>query len=79
MHELLHLRVANHGRLFKALMTLHVPKWKELEEVDKVKRNVVRKAARHVRPSNGLVPRERLKLKLTKRQHKALQTPSYMR
>ena len=24
-HELLHLRVPNHGRLFKALMTAHVP------------------------------------------------------
>jgi predicted metal-dependent hydrolase len=28
VHELLHLRVRNHGRLFKALMSLHVPKWK---------------------------------------------------
>ena len=28
-HELLHLRVSNHGRLFKALMTAHVPDWKE--------------------------------------------------
>ena len=27
-HELLHLRVPNHGRLFKALMTAHVPDWK---------------------------------------------------
>jgi predicted metal-dependent hydrolase len=27
-HELLHLRVPNHGRLFKALMTAHVPAWK---------------------------------------------------
>ena len=27
-HELLHLRVPNHGRLFKALMTVHVPDWK---------------------------------------------------
>jgi Protein of unknown function DUF45 len=24
-HELMHLRVPNHGRLFKALMTVHVP------------------------------------------------------
>ena len=29
VHELLHLRVPNHGRLFKALMTAHVPDWKE--------------------------------------------------
>ena len=28
-HELLHLRVPNHGRLFKALMTAHVPDWKK--------------------------------------------------
>ena len=30
-HELLHLRVPNHGKLFKALMTAHVPDWKEHE------------------------------------------------
>lgn len=30
-HELLHLRVPNHGRLFKALMTTHVPNWREQE------------------------------------------------
>ena len=28
-HELLHLRVPGHGRLFKALMTAHVPGWKK--------------------------------------------------
>ena len=28
-HELLHLRVPNHGKLFKALMTVHVPHWRE--------------------------------------------------
>ena len=28
-HELLHLRVPNHGRLFKALMTAHVPDWRQ--------------------------------------------------
>ena len=27
-HELLHLRVPNHGKLFKALLTAHVPGWK---------------------------------------------------
>jgi len=30
-HELLHLRVRNHGKLFKALMTVHVPGWKSHE------------------------------------------------
>ena len=29
VHELLHLRVPNHGKLFKSLMTMHVPDWKE--------------------------------------------------
>ncbi len=29
VHELLHLRVPNHGRLFKALMTVYVPEWKK--------------------------------------------------
>ena len=28
-HELLHLRVPNHAKLFKALMTVHVPDWKK--------------------------------------------------
>lgn len=31
VHELLHLRLPNHGRLFKALLTAHVPGWRELE------------------------------------------------
>ncbi|MBE2253179.1 MAG: M48 family metallopeptidase [Myxococcus sp.] len=31
-HELLHLRVPTHGRLFKALMSAHVPDWRQLEE-----------------------------------------------
>jgi predicted metal-dependent hydrolase len=30
-HELLHLRVGSHGRLFKALMSLHVPEWRRHE------------------------------------------------
>ena len=29
VHELLHLRVPNHGKLFKAVMTAHVPDWKK--------------------------------------------------
>jgi hypothetical protein len=28
VHELLHLRVPNHGRVFRALMSLHVPDWR---------------------------------------------------
>lgn len=30
-HELLHLRVPNHGKLFKAVMTAHVPDWKKYD------------------------------------------------
>ncbi|MDQ7247281.1 M48 metallopeptidase family protein [Dongia sedimenti] len=31
VHELLHLRLPNHGRLFKALMSIYVPKWRAYE------------------------------------------------
>jgi predicted metal-dependent hydrolase len=31
VHELLHLRVPTHGRLFKALMTAHVPAWRQFD------------------------------------------------
>lgn len=31
VHELLHLRFASHGRMFKALMTAHVPGWRQFE------------------------------------------------
>lgn len=31
VHELLHLKVPNHGRLFKALMTAHVPEWRAFD------------------------------------------------
>jgi hypothetical protein len=30
-HELLHLRYSQHSRLFKALMTMHVPNWRSLD------------------------------------------------
>lgn len=29
VHELLHLRISNHSKLFKAMMTIHVPDWKQ--------------------------------------------------
>lgn len=29
-HELLHMRVPNHGRLFKALMSVHIPGWRAI-------------------------------------------------
>ena len=28
VHELLHLKVRNHGRLFKSLLTAHLPSWR---------------------------------------------------
>jgi predicted metal-dependent hydrolase len=28
VHELLHLKVPNHGKVFKTLMSLHVPGWR---------------------------------------------------
>lgn len=30
-HELLHLRVPTHGRLFRALMALHLPNWRTFD------------------------------------------------
>jgi len=30
-HELLHMRVPNHSRLFKALMSAHVPGWRRFD------------------------------------------------
>lgn len=33
-HELLHLRVPNHGRLFKSLMSAYVPNWRRLHAVN---------------------------------------------
>lgn len=32
VHELLHLRLPTHGRVFKALMSAHVPGWRALEQ-----------------------------------------------
>lgn len=31
VHELLHLRIRSHGRLFKAMMSAYVPGWRALE------------------------------------------------
>jgi predicted metal-dependent hydrolase len=32
VHELLHLRIPTHGRLFKALMSAHAPGWRRMDE-----------------------------------------------
>ena len=29
VHELLHLKVRNHGRVFKSLLTVHLPTWRK--------------------------------------------------
>jgi predicted metal-dependent hydrolase len=29
VHELLHLKVKNHGKLFKALLSAHIPNWRQ--------------------------------------------------
>lgn len=31
VHELLHLKYPTHGRLFKALMSVHIPYWREMD------------------------------------------------
>jgi predicted metal-dependent hydrolase len=36
VHELLHLRISNHGRLFKAVLTAYVPAWKSESVVRQV-------------------------------------------
>jgi predicted metal-dependent hydrolase len=33
VHELLHLRVPSHGRLFKALLSVYVPGWRKMESM----------------------------------------------
>ena len=30
-HELLHLKVPNHGKLFKSLLSAHFPQWKQYD------------------------------------------------
>ena len=38
VHELLHLRMPQHGRVFKALMTAYVPGWRSLERLGPARR-----------------------------------------
>jgi hypothetical protein len=33
VHELLHLKIRNHGRVFKALMSAHVPNWRRVDRL----------------------------------------------
>lgn len=38
VHELLHLRVKNHGALFKAFMSVYLPGWQRIAGLDEVER-----------------------------------------
>ena len=35
VHELLHLKIRNHGRVFKALMSAYVPGWRMLRVAER--------------------------------------------
>ena len=37
VHELLHLRVPNHGKLFKSLMNAHLPGWEEYARTERTR------------------------------------------
>jgi len=39
VHELLHLRIGNHGRVFKALMSAHLPGWRD-HDVRRLRRRI---------------------------------------
>jgi predicted metal-dependent hydrolase len=39
-HELLHLRVPNHGKLFKSLMGAYIPRWRAFEAANRQSRAV---------------------------------------
>ena len=45
VHELLHLRIPNHGRLFKALMTAYVPQWRRLHAARRASRTLSGRAS----------------------------------
>lgn len=47
VHELLHLRVPNHGRLFKALMTAYVPNWRRLQAINRDSRTITGAVENH--------------------------------
>ena len=38
VHELLHLKVRNHGKLFKSLLSTHLRKWKKFKSIARSKR-----------------------------------------
>jgi predicted metal-dependent hydrolase len=50
VHELLHLRVAKHGRLFRALMTAFVPGWRKHDMARTRSHGSDRNVTRHTKP-----------------------------
>lgn len=42
-HELLHLRIPNHGKVFKALMSVHLPEWRRHDVRRSVFESLVRR------------------------------------
>ena len=48
VHELLHLRFSSHGRVFKALMSAHVPGWRELETMRHADKTIDQPAIRKI-------------------------------
>ena len=50
VHELLHLKVPNHGKLFQALMNIHLSNWKDLNK----ELNVTKEELSHAESQNDL-------------------------
>ena len=49
VHELLHLRHQDHGRVFRALLARHVPAWTSIEEKLSGSRSAARRRSSHGR------------------------------
>ncbi len=37
-HELLHLKIPNHGKLFKQILSAHIPQWREIKDSQTLRR-----------------------------------------
>jgi len=59
VHELLHLRFANHGKVFKALMSVYVPDWRKYELTDHPIRAKIHSVSSRVGPTGGTAPGRR--------------------
>jgi predicted metal-dependent hydrolase len=45
VHELVHLKVPNHGKLFKSLLSVHLPEWRKIKSDALFKNRLERKLA----------------------------------